>query len=128
MTTKKIANGAVTGAKIAKGTITARQININALGTVPSATNASHASDADELGSNPASAYQGKILWARVALDGTLTAGSGATSSGLLQTGQYDVTFNRARYGMRLRGNARLEPGHQQRRRRRPPAGYLPPH
>jgi hypothetical protein len=96
VTTKKIANGAVTGAKIAKGTITARQININALGTVPSATNASHATDADELGSNPPSAYQGKILWARVAIDGTLTAGSGATSSGLLQTGQYDVTFNRA--------------------------------
>ena len=55
VTTKKIANGAVTGAKIAKGTITAqRRYNINRkLGTVPSATNASHATDADELGSKP---------------------------------------------------------------------------
>ncbi len=96
VTTKKIANGAVTDAKIAKGTITAKQINMNALGTVPSATDATHATDADNLGGSPSSAYQTKIVWARIAPDGTLTAGSGVVSSGLLTTGEYEVIFNRA--------------------------------
>jgi hypothetical protein len=105
VTTSKIKNGAVTGQKIARNAITARQINFGALGTVPSAntantaataTNANHATNADNLGGSPASAYQQKILWARVAPDGSLTAGSGATSSGLLATGDYEVIFNRS--------------------------------
>jgi hypothetical protein len=95
VTTNKIRNGAVTGAKIARNTITANQINFGTFGTVPAATQAGHATDADSLGGSPASAYQQKILWARVAPDGTLTAGSGATSSGLLATGDYEVVFDR---------------------------------
>ena len=105
VTTKKIDGGAVTGAKIAggavtakiaNGTITGQQVNASTLGNVPSATNANHATDADQLGGNPSSSYQTKILWARIAPDGTLTTGSGAVSSGLLQTGEYEVIFNRA--------------------------------
>ena len=86
----------MTGAKIANGTITGKQVNASTLGIVPSAMNASHATNADELGGNPGSAYQTKVLWARIAPDGTLTTGSGAVSSGLLQTGEYEVIFNRA--------------------------------
>ena len=96
VTTKKIADRAVTGAKIANGTITGQQVNASTLGTVPSAVNANHAADADALGGAPSSSYQTKILWARIAPDGTLTTGSGAVSSGLLQTGEYEVIFNRA--------------------------------
>jgi hypothetical protein len=102
VTTKKIRNGAVTGAKIANGTITGKQVKSASLGTVPNATNATNATNAasatnaSELAGSPGSAYQSKILWARIAPDGTLTTGSGAVSSGLLQTGEYEVIFNRA--------------------------------
>lgn len=105
VTTSKIKNGTVTGKKIANNSITGKQINASTLGTVPSANtantattaaNSAHAANADSLGGNPASAFQQKILWARVAPDGSLTAGSGATSSGLLATGDYEVIFNRA--------------------------------
>jgi hypothetical protein len=92
----KLRNGAVTGAKIANGTITGKQVNASTLGTVPSAANANNANNANELAGSPGSAYQTKILWARIAPDGTLTAGSGAVSSGLLTTGEYEVIFNRA--------------------------------
>lgn len=47
VTTAKIKNEAVTGIKIKKGTITGNNLNLAALGTVPSATNANHASTAD---------------------------------------------------------------------------------
>lgn len=60
------------------------------------ADDATHAVTADQLNGLPASDYQAKILWARIAPDGSLTTGSGATSSGLLQTGEYEVIFNRA--------------------------------
>jgi hypothetical protein len=96
VTGAKIASGAVTGAKVANQTITGQQVNASTLGNVPSATNASHAADADALGGSPSSSYQTKVLWARIAPDGTLTTGSGAVSSGLLQTGEYEVIFNRA--------------------------------
>lgn len=50
VTTGKIANGAVSGSKIAEGTITGQNVNLNALGSVPQATNAAHAANADTLG------------------------------------------------------------------------------
>lgn len=100
----KIRDGAVTGAKIDRNAITAAQINFAKVGTVPSANTANtaaQATNATNLGGSPASAYQQKILWARVAPDGTLTAGSGAMSAGQLATaggqpatGEYEVTFN----------------------------------
>lgn len=104
VTTDAIRNGAVTGSKIANNAITGGKINLRTLGTVPSANTANTANSANtanqatnaaNLGGSPASAYQQKILWARVAPDGTLTASNGATSSGILATGDYEVTFDR---------------------------------
>jgi hypothetical protein len=51
VTNGKLASGAVSGAKIAEGTITGQNVNLNALGSVPQATNAGHAANADTLGS-----------------------------------------------------------------------------
>ncbi len=47
--TKQLKNNAVTGAKIKKGTITGSRIKISSLGTVPTATSATHAGSADTL-------------------------------------------------------------------------------
>jgi hypothetical protein len=55
VTTGKIANNAVTAAKVADGSLTGQDINIGALGTVPSATNAAHASNADTVSGHGAS-------------------------------------------------------------------------
>src|ERR1700748_1185510 len=55
VTTGKIANNAVTGAKVAKGSLTGENINLSALGTVPSATNASSAGNANTVGGHSAS-------------------------------------------------------------------------
>jgi hypothetical protein len=49
VTTAKIKEEAVTGAKVAKGTITGTQINLSTLGTVPSATDAHNAANAQTL-------------------------------------------------------------------------------
>jgi hypothetical protein len=46
VSTAKIKNGAVTGSKVAKNSLTGANINVGTLGTVPSATNASHAATA----------------------------------------------------------------------------------
>lgn len=93
VTSAKIHNGAVSSSKIARNAITSKQLNLAQLGTVPSASNASNS---DALGNAPATSFQQKILWARVAPDGTLTAGSGTISSGILATGLYEVIFNRS--------------------------------
>jgi hypothetical protein len=47
VTTAKLKNGSVTGSKLKSGTVTGSDINLSTLGTVPSATNATHASTAD---------------------------------------------------------------------------------
>ena len=56
VTTGKIANNSVTGAKVAKETLTGEDIKVGQLGTVPNATNAAHAQNADTLGDNHAAA------------------------------------------------------------------------
>jgi hypothetical protein len=45
--TKQIKNSAVTGAKIKNGAVTGAKIDLSSVGTVPSASNASHATSAD---------------------------------------------------------------------------------
>jgi hypothetical protein len=52
--TKQLQNGAVTGQKVARQTLTGNNIDFPKLGTVP---NASHANNADELGAQPPSAF-----------------------------------------------------------------------
>lgn len=55
VTTGKIANNAVNGAKVADGSLTGSDINLSALGTVPSATNALNAANANTLAGHSAS-------------------------------------------------------------------------
>lgn len=50
VTEAKIKDGSVTGAKVKSGSLTGMQINASSLGTVPSATNATAATNATSLG------------------------------------------------------------------------------
>lgn len=54
VTAGKIANNAVTGAKVAQGSLTGADINLSALGTVPSATSAASAGNANTVGGHGA--------------------------------------------------------------------------
>lgn len=62
VTTGKLANNAVNGRKVADRSLTGKDINVGALGTVPSATNAAHAGDADRVGGHAASCPSGTTL------------------------------------------------------------------
>lgn len=62
VTTGKIANNAVNGAKVANGSLTGSDINIGALGTVPTATNATNAANAAALGGHAAGCPSGATL------------------------------------------------------------------
>ena len=55
VTNGKIASGAITAAKVAEHSLTGQDINLPALGTVPSATNAESASNANTVGGHVAS-------------------------------------------------------------------------
>jgi hypothetical protein len=55
VTTGKLANGAISAAKVAEHSLTGQDINLAALGTVPSAANAVGASNAAAVGGHPAS-------------------------------------------------------------------------
>jgi hypothetical protein len=55
VTTGKIANNAVNAAKVANGSLTGSDINLAALGTVPSAASAVRAGSADTVGGHSAS-------------------------------------------------------------------------
>ena len=55
VTTGKIANGAITAAKVAEHSLTGQEIDLSALGTVPSATDALSASDATTVNGHSAS-------------------------------------------------------------------------
>ena len=71
VTSGKIANNAVTSAKIAKGTITGADVNVDALGTVPNATNAANAGNASTVGGFAASCPGGTVLIRGVCFDST---------------------------------------------------------
>jgi len=62
VTQGKIANGAVTGGKIEAESITGANIKMSALGTVPSAANATNAANANTVGGHAASCPQGTTL------------------------------------------------------------------
>jgi hypothetical protein len=78
VTTGKIANNAVNGAKVANGSLSGEDINVGALGTVPAATNASHASNADTVSGHAAACPGGTILIRGVCFD---AASNGPVSS-----------------------------------------------
>jgi hypothetical protein len=62
VTTGKIANNAITSVKVAKGSLTGEDINVNALGTVPNATNAASAGNANTVTGHAASCPGGTTL------------------------------------------------------------------
>ena len=62
ITTGKIANSAVTGAKVKPNSLTGADINLNALGTVPEATNAQQAGNANTVGGHAAACPGGSTL------------------------------------------------------------------
>src|SRR3954454_7238636 len=62
VTSGKIANNAVTSAKVAKGSLTGEDINVNALGTVPTATSAASAGNAGTVGGHFAACPGGTPL------------------------------------------------------------------
>jgi hypothetical protein len=69
VTTGKIARNAVNGSKVANGSLTGSDINIGQLGTVPQATNAVHATNADTLAGHGAACPGGTTLIRGVCFD-----------------------------------------------------------
>jgi hypothetical protein len=71
VTTGKIANNAVNGQKVANSSLTGEDINLSKLGTVPAATEAAHAGNADTVTGHPASCPSGTTLIRGVCFDST---------------------------------------------------------
>jgi hypothetical protein len=69
VTTGKIANGAVNGAHVAPSSITGQDINLNALGTVPSAANATQTGNANTITGHQAACPGGTTLIRGICFD-----------------------------------------------------------
>jgi FtsP/CotA-like multicopper oxidase with cupredoxin domain len=69
VTTGKLANNAVNGRKVANNSLTGADINLGALGTVPAATEAAHAGDANTISGHSASCPAGTTLIRGVCFD-----------------------------------------------------------
>lgn len=81
VTSGKIANNAVTGAKVASGSLTGADINVGALGTVPSATSASSAGNANTVGGHSASCPGGTVLIRGICFDSTSNPAVGSVKA-----------------------------------------------
>jgi hypothetical protein len=62
VTFQKISNNAVNGNKVANGSLTGQDIDLDALGTVPSADSAAHAGNAHTVGGHAAACPPGTLL------------------------------------------------------------------
>jgi hypothetical protein len=71
VTTGKVANNAINGAKVANGSLTGEDIRLSALGTVPSATTAASAGNANTVGGHAAACPQGTTLIRGTCFDST---------------------------------------------------------
>jgi hypothetical protein len=84
-TAPKIANNAVNGRKVANGSLTGADIDLAQLGTVPSATDAAHAGNADTVSGHPATCPSGTTLIRGICFDsapnGPVTGFSTASES-----------------------------------------------
>ena len=69
VTTGKIANNAVNGSKVANGSLTGADINLSQLGTVPSATSATTAGNANTVGGHSAACPSGTTLIRGICFD-----------------------------------------------------------
>jgi hypothetical protein len=78
VTTGKIANNAVNAAKVANGSLTGADINIGALGTVPSAQSATSAGNSNTVGGHGASCPSATTLIRGICFD---SSSNPATSS-----------------------------------------------
>ena len=74
VTTGKIANNAITGAKVKNGSLTGADINLKVLGTVPDATNAQQAANANTVNNHPAACPGGTTLIRGTCFDLALNA------------------------------------------------------
>jgi hypothetical protein len=74
VTTGKIANNAINAAKVAQGSLTGADINVSALGTVPSATSAASAGNSNTVGGHAASCPGGTVLIRGVCFDSSSNA------------------------------------------------------
>ena len=93
ISTGKLKKEAVTTAKIKKDAVTGAKVKESSLSQVPSAA---LASNAEKLGGALPSAYEGKIVWALIAADGSVVQSSGgvtAVRNGSPGFGTYNVTF-----------------------------------
>ena len=71
MTTGKVANNAINGTKVANGSLTGEDINLNALGTVPSASKAAEAGTPTPVTGHAATCPDGTVLIRGLCFDGT---------------------------------------------------------
>jgi hypothetical protein len=78
VTAGKIANNAVTAAKVAKNSLTGEDINLAALGTVPTATSAASAGNAGTVGGHAAACPGGTVLIRGVCFDASPNAVAGS--------------------------------------------------
>jgi hypothetical protein len=78
VTSGKIANNAVTAAKVAKKSLTGADINVDALGTVPSATSAASAANAGTVGGHAAACPAGTVLIRGVCFDAASNPAAGS--------------------------------------------------
>jgi hypothetical protein len=78
VTTGKLANNAVRGAKVADGSLTGKDIKLSELGTVPTATAASSAANANTVGGHAAACPPGTTLIRGICFD---TASNGPVNS-----------------------------------------------
>jgi hypothetical protein len=69
VTLPKIANNAINGQKVANSSLTGSDIDLAKLGTVPSATEASHAGNADAVSGHPAACPAGTTLIRGICFD-----------------------------------------------------------
>jgi hypothetical protein len=69
VTAPKVANNAVNGRKVANSSLTGGDIDLSQLGTVPSATEATHAANADAVSGHPAACPSGTTLIRGICFD-----------------------------------------------------------
>lgn len=81
VTTGKLANNAVNGRKVARHSLTGEDINLGALGTVPSAANAANAGNADTVGGHGAVCPSGAVLLRGACFDSASSGPVGSVQS-----------------------------------------------
>jgi hypothetical protein len=94
LTGKDIKNGSLTGADVRNNKLTGRDVLESSLGAVPNSAHAGASDNAGLLAGQPASAFQGRAMWALVNASGTIVRQSGGISLALKEPfGGYTLAF-----------------------------------